>query len=98
MLAWPPSDHQEPVSEHLPLSDRSPCIAPDRASRHDAARMIPRPILVVLLVVNAVVLLGQIWPEGAPPFARTVNIAFLIASLLVFAALIRNSKGRTPGI
>lgn len=60
--------------------------------------MIPRPILVVLLVVNAVVLLGQIWPEGAPPFARTVNIAFLIASLLVFAALIRNSKGRTPGI
>ncbi len=33
--------------------------------------------VVVLLVLNAVVLLGQLWPEGAPPFARGVNIAFL---------------------
>jgi hypothetical protein len=31
--------------------------------------MIPRPLLVVLM--------GQIWPEGASPFARIVNIAFL---------------------
>ncbi len=38
---------------------------------------IPRAFVAVLLVLNAVVLLGQLWPEGAPPFARGVNIAFL---------------------
>ena len=40
--------------------------------------------LLVLIVLNAVVLLGQLWPEGAPPFARAVNIAFLVASLVWF--------------
>lgn len=49
----------------------------------------PRPVLVVLLLVNVVVLLGQLWPEGAPPFARTVNIGFLVASLATFAMLLR---------
>jgi len=48
-----------------------------------------RPLLWLLLVVNAIVLLGQLWPEGAPPFARIVNIAFLITTLIVFAARIR---------
>jgi hypothetical protein len=43
-----------------------------------------RPLLVLLLVLNAVVLLGQIYPEGAPPFARTVNIVFLVLSLAYF--------------
>ena len=38
----------------------------------------------ILVVVNAVVLLGQIWPEGAPPFAPTVNIAFLAVTLVLF--------------
>lgn len=52
-------------------------------------RMLPRPLVVLLFVVNAVVLLGQIWPEGAPPFARTVNIAFLVATLLVFGVMLR---------
>ncbi len=42
----------------------------------------PRAIIVVLLVLNAVVLLGQIWPAGAPPFARGVNIAFLALNAL----------------
>ncbi len=51
--------------------------------------MPPRSLLVVLLVVGAVVLLGQIWPEGAPPFARIVNIAFVATTLAVFAALLR---------
>ena len=51
-----------------------------------------RPLLIVLIVLNAVVLLGQTWPEGAPPFARWVNIAFLVLSLLVFVGLLR----RTP--
>lgn len=43
-----------------------------------------KTILIVLLVLNSIVLLGQLWPEGAPQFARTVNIIFLIASLLYF--------------
>jgi hypothetical protein len=41
-------------------------------------------ILIVLLLLNAIVLLGQLWPEGAPPFAGTVNIVFLILSFLFF--------------
>jgi hypothetical protein len=57
--------------------------------------MLPRPLLALLLLVNAVVLLGQIWPEGAPPFARVVNIAFLIATLGVFALLLRRGKRAT---
>jgi len=40
--------------------------------------------LCVLIVLNSVVLLGQVWPEGAPPFARVVNIAFLVLSLGYF--------------
>jgi hypothetical protein len=43
-----------------------------------------RPLLVLLLVLNAVVLLGQVYPEGAPPFARAVNIVFLVISLAYF--------------
>ncbi|MBL7950457.1 MAG: hypothetical protein JNM62_01950 [Flavobacteriales bacterium] len=41
-----------------------------------------KPILIILLVLNAIVLLGQLWPEGAPPFARMVNITFLVAVML----------------
>ncbi len=41
-------------------------------------------ILVVLVILNCIVLLGQIWPEGAPPFARIFNIVFLIMSLIYF--------------
>lgn len=51
-----------------------------------------RFLLMFLLVLNVIVLLGQVWPEGAPPFARTVNIVFLIASLLVFAGLLRRRR------
>ncbi|SCY90566.1 hypothetical protein [Flavobacterium caeni] len=48
-----------------------------------------RPVLIVLLLLNAVVLLGQLWPSGAPPFARYVNIAFLVSSLLYFVWALR---------
>ncbi len=48
-----------------------------------------RTIAIVLLVLNAVVLLGQIWPEGAPPFARAVNIAFLAGNLLFLVSAMR---------
>lgn len=53
---------------------------------------VSRPAAIVLAIVNAIVLLGQIWPEGAPPFARIVNIAFLVASLAVFVALARGPR------
>ena len=49
-------------------------------------------IVIVLLILNLVVLLGQIWPEGAPPFARIVNVVFLILSLLFFASLLIKRK------
>ena len=54
--------------------------------------MIPRSAAVLLAIVNVVVLLGQIWPEGAPPFARIVNIVFLVASLAVFVTLAKGKR------
>lgn len=50
---------------------------------------------IVLVVLNGVVLLGQLWPEGAPPFARVVNIAFLVANLGWLARSLRSSPTRT---
>ena len=51
--------------------------------------MLPRPLALVLLLANLVVLLGQVWPEGAPPFARPVNIGVLSLDVLLlgFVAL-----------
>jgi hypothetical protein len=49
-------------------------------------------ILIVLLILNSIVLLGQLWPEGAPPFARIVNILFLVASLIYFLLSILRKK------
>ncbi|MBL7898113.1 MAG: hypothetical protein JNJ99_06235 [Crocinitomicaceae bacterium] len=40
--------------------------------------------LIILIILNAMVLLGQIWPEGMPPFAKTVNVIFLVCSLIYF--------------
>ncbi|MCR9245666.1 MAG: hypothetical protein NXI31_11595 [bacterium] len=53
-----------------------------------------RAIVTVLLLLNLIVLLGQIWPEGAPPFARWVNIAFLVGNAAFLLALVR---GRNAG-
>ena len=47
-----------------------------------------KPIVIVLLILNTIVLLGQLWPAGAPPFARTVNIAFLVLSFAFFLTLV----------
>jgi hypothetical protein len=52
----------------------------------------PRALLVVLLLANVIVLLGQLWPEGAPPFARTVNIATLAADVVAFTLLLRRRR------
>lgn len=49
-------------------------------------------ILVVLFILNAIVLLGQVWPEGAPPFARTINIVFLVCNLLFFLYLVTRKR------
>jgi len=38
----------------------------------------------ILLLLNLMVLLGQLWPEGAPPFAKIINIVFLIFSAFYF--------------
>lgn len=45
-----------------------------------------KPITIILILLNVMVLLGQIWPEGAPPFAKTVNIIFLVSSLVFFGS------------
>lgn len=55
-----------------------------------------RAVLSALIVVNVMVLLGQVWPAGAPPFARVVNIGFLIASLGYFLRAITDSGSRPP--
>ena len=49
-------------------------------------------MLGVLILLNLVVLLGQIWPEGAPPFAGVVNIVFLVASLAFFVHSFRTTR------
>ncbi len=49
-------------------------------------------VLPILILLNAIVLLGQIWPEGAPPFARSVNIVFLVLSLSYFIVVFINKK------
>jgi hypothetical protein len=50
-------------------------------------------ILTALIILNLLVLLGQIWPEGAPPFARTVNVATLMLNLFYFAGRFRKNNG-----
>lgn len=51
-----------------------------------------KAVLLILLVLNAIVLLGQLWPEGAPPFARLVNILTLLCNVLFFLILVRKNK------
>ena len=53
-----------------------------------------RGLVVLLLVLNCIVLLGQLWPEGAPPFARAVNVLFLALSLVYFIGALRNPTPR----
>ncbi|MCF8373402.1 MAG: hypothetical protein K9H64_17420 [Bacteroidales bacterium] len=51
-----------------------------------------RIVLIVLIILNGIVLLGQVWPEGAPPFARIVNIIFLIFSMVFFLSFFRKKN------
>ena len=68
--------------------DRAPFESIVDCRRYTPA-MRQRGLIIVLLILNAVVLLGQLWPEGAPPFARTVNIIFLAANLVFLALSLR---------
>ena len=53
-------------------------------------------IILILIILNIIVLLGQIWPDGAPPFARIVNIIFLSISFTFFLLLlIKDHKSKT---
>lgn len=59
----------------------------------DTNKKISKLFLSILLITNCMVLLGQIWPEGAPPFARIINIIFLISTLIIFISLLfKNTK------
>jgi hypothetical protein len=48
-----------------------------------------KTLLILIFVLNSIVLLGQIWPEGAPPFARTVNIVTLVLNLVLFILVLK---------
>lgn len=48
---------------------------------------IKKPALIILIILNSVVLLGQVFPEGAPPFAKIVNLVFLVSSLIFFIVM-----------
>jgi hypothetical membrane protein len=50
-----------------------------------------KPFLIILIILNSVVLMGQIYPEGVPPFARIVNIIFLVSSLIYFIMMSKNA-------
>ena len=49
----------------------------------------------LLVGMNAMLLLGQTWPEGAPPFARTASIVVLSLNLVFLTTHLR--RARPPG-
>jgi hypothetical protein len=46
----------------------------------------------LLVIANAIVLLGQLWPDGMPAFAHTVNLVTLAVDVLVFVLLARGAR------
>ena len=80
------------ASAHFPLPR-------ERLAVYTGRMRASRSFLIVLTILNCIVLLGQLWPEGAPPFARAVNILFLILSLFYFVVALqagRASRGEPP--
>jgi|GEM_PF-1375587 len=51
-----------------------------------------RMFILVLLILNTVVLLGQVWPEHAPPFAKIVNIITLGLNVSFLLTMVKGSK------
>jgi hypothetical protein len=54
--------------------------------------MNPKTTYGILILLHALVLLGQIWPEGAPPFARWVNIITLIVNISLLASFLKKEE------
>lgn len=54
--------------------------------------MTKKPIIILIVVLNSIVLLGQLWPEGAPPFARIFNIVTLVINLILLIVIFRQQK------
>ncbi len=54
--------------------------------------MNPKSTLTILILLNAIVLLGQLWPEGAPSFARVFNIITLLVNISLFASYLKKEK------
>lgn len=52
---------------------------------------IPKSTLYLSMIFNLIVLLGQIWPAGAPPFARWVNLFFLIGNAGFLVSILMKS-------
>ncbi|HEX6812918.1 MAG TPA: hypothetical protein VF384_14940 [Planctomycetota bacterium] len=52
-------------------------------------------LYLLLLLANGLVLAGVLWPENAPPFAPTVNVATLAANLVVFAVMLRGAMKKS---
>lgn len=48
--------------------------------------------LIIVIILNLMVLLGQLWPEGAPPFARAINIITLLLNLVIITKLLLQSN------
>ena len=48
--------------------------------------------ILILLILNAVVLLGQIWPDGAPTFAKPINIITLGLNVSFLLTMIKGPK------
>jgi hypothetical protein len=49
--------------------------------------LLKKIFLAIVILLNVMVLMGQIWPEGVPPFAKTINIIFLSLSLLILISI-----------
>ncbi len=50
--------------------------------------------LIVLIVLNLMVLMGQILPEMVPPFAKTINLVFLSLTLLYLIVQLIRASGK----
>jgi len=48
--------------------------------------------VILLMILNVTVLTGQLWPEGAPPFARMVNLIFLFSNFVFLIVCLKNQE------
>jgi hypothetical protein len=49
-------------------------------------------LLSILIILNLLILLGMLWPEGAPPFAPVVNMLTLVLNVAFLTYLLRMRK------